>query len=74
MREWAEVVEKTGGSIAHARPIEAVRVDPDVADALAHGAILTTVAMVRHAEAKRLGLTRSAMVETLTKRLAAGAI
>lgn len=94
MREWAEVVEETGGVVARARPIEAVRADPDVAEALVNGAILTTIAMVRHAgrpvkanlsldagvlatldaEAKRHGLTRSAMVETLTKRLAAGAI
>lgn len=94
MREWAEIVEETGGTVARARPIEAVRADPDVADALVNGAILTTIAMIRYtgrpvkanlsldagtlatldAEAKRHGLTRSAMVETLTKRLAAGGI
>jgi predicted RNase H-like HicB family nuclease len=94
MREWAEVVEESGGTVASARPIEDVRAAPDVTEALANGAVLTTVAMVRYAgrptkanlsldagvlatldaEAKRHGLTRSAMVETLTRRLAAGTL
>ncbi|MBP2310456.1 HicB family protein [Azospirillum melinis] len=92
MRDWAEVVEEDGGAIPAPRPAGALRADPDVAEALAEGAMLATVAMVRvsgrptkanlsldsgvlatlDAEAKRAGLTRSAMVEAMTKRLAAG--
>lgn len=94
MRDWADVTEETGGTVPTARPVDAVRADPDVVAALAEGAMLTTIALVRHtgrpvkanlsldagvlatldAEAKRQGLTRSAMVEAMTKRLAAGVL
>lgn len=94
MRDWAEVVEEDGGAVPAPRPAEALRGDPEVAAALAEGAVLATVALLRHtgrpvkanlsldsgvlavldAEAKRSGLTRSAMVEALTKRLAAGTL
>ena len=94
MRDWAEVAEETGGTVPAPRSAEAVRADPDVAEELAAGAMLATVAMVREtgrpvkanlsldsgvlavldAEAKRAGLTRSAMVEALTKRMAAGTL
>lgn len=93
MRDWAEVVRETGGSVPAPRPMDQVRADVDVADALAEGAMLATVALVQHAgkpvkanlsldagvlsvldaEARRRGLTRSAMVEVMTKQLAAGA-
>lgn len=94
MRDWADVVEETGGVVPTPRSADSLRDDPDVAAALASGAMLATVIMVRHtgrpvkanlsldsgvlatldAEAKRLGLTRSAMVEAMTKRLAAGTL
>lgn len=93
MRDWADVLEEDGGGgVPPPRAVADVRADPDVADALAEGAMLATVALVRvtgrpmkanlsldsgvlavlDAEAKRAGLTRSAMVEAMTKRLAAG--
>ena len=94
MRDWAEVVEEDGGAIPAPRAAAALRADPDVAEALAEGAMLATVALVRvsgrpvkanlsldsgvlatlDAEAKRQGLTRSGMVEAMTKRLAAGTL
>jgi len=93
MRDWADVVRETGGTIPEPRPMDMVRADADVGEALAQGAMLATVALVRHAgkpvkanlsldagvlatldaEARRRGLTRSAMVEVMTKQLAAGA-
>lgn len=92
MRDWADVVEEDGGAVPAPRAIADVRADPDVVEALAEGAMLATVALVRvtgrpvkanlsldsgvlatlDAEAKRQGLTRSGMVEAMTKRLAAG--
>ena len=92
MRDWVEVVEERGGTLPPASTIDHLRTDPDVAAALAEGAMLTTIALVRHtgrpvkanlsldagvlaaldAEAKRRGLTRSAMVEAMTRQLAAG--
>jgi predicted RNase H-like HicB family nuclease len=92
MRDWAEVVDEDGGTIPAPRTADALRADPEVAEALAEGAMLATVALVRvsgrpvkanlsldsgvlatlDAEAKRAGLTRSGMVEAMTKRLAAG--
>ena len=92
MRDWADVTEEVGGTVPVPQAAEALRADPDVAEALATGAMLATVVMVREtgrpvkanlsldsgvlatldAEAKRAGLTRSAMVEALTKRMAAG--
>lgn len=93
MRDWAEVVEEDGCAVpVPRRSADTLRTDPEIADALAEGAMLATIAMVRHsgrpvkanlsldsgvlavldAEAKRNGLTRSAMVEAMTKRLAAG--
>ncbi len=93
MRDWADVVRETGGTIPGPRPMDVVRADTDVGVALAQGAMLATVALVRHvgkpvkanlsldagvlaaldAEARRRGLTRSAMVEIMTKQLAGGA-
>ncbi len=94
MRDWAEVAEQAGGAVPPPRAAEAVRADPDVAEALAAGAMLASAAMIRQsgrpvkanlsldsgllatldAEAKRAGLTRSGMVEAMTKRLAAGVL
>jgi predicted RNase H-like HicB family nuclease len=94
VRDWAEIIEETGGVIPPPRSIEDMRTDADIVGALAEGAVLASVALVRNtgrqvkanlsldagvpaaldAEAKRNGLTRSAMVEALTKRLAAGAV
>ncbi len=94
MRDWADVAEATGGTVPAPRPAEAVRTDPDVVEALADGAMLASVALLRpsgrptkanlsldagvlavlDAEARRNGLTRSAMVEAMTKRLAAGTL
>lgn len=92
MRDWADVVEEEDRTVPAPRSADTLRTDPEVADALAEGAMLATIALVRHsgrpvkanlsldsgvlamldAEAKRAGLTRSAMVEAMTKRLAAG--
>ncbi|WP_372395167.1 type II toxin-antitoxin system HicB family antitoxin (plasmid) [Azospirillum sp. HJ39] len=92
MRDWADVLEEDGFGVPPPRAVADVRADPDVVDALAEGAMLATVALVRvtgrpvkanlsldsgvlatlDAEAKRQGLTRSGMVEAMTKRLAAG--
>jgi len=91
MRDWVQVVEEDGGTIPQPRRLEEVRQDAEVIEALAEGAMLTTVALVRHTgrpvkanlsldsgvlealdrEAKRRHLTRSAMVEAMTHRLAA---
>lgn len=92
MRDWVDVLEEDGVGVPPPRPVADVRADPDVVEALAEGAMLATVALVRvtgrpvkanlsldsgvlatlDAEAKRQGLTRSGMVEAMTKRLAAG--
>lgn len=92
LRDWVEVVEEDGGTVPAPRSPDAVRADPEVVAALAEGAMLASVALLRHsgrpvkanlsldsgvlavldAEAKRAGLTRSALVEAMTKRLAAG--
>lgn len=92
MRDWADVAEEDGATVPPPRPVDAVRTDPDVVEALANGAMLASVVLVRHtgrpvkanmsldsgvlsaldAAAKQAGLTRSALVEAMTKRLAAG--
>jgi predicted RNase H-like HicB family nuclease len=48
MREWVEITEDAGGTVATARPAEVVHTDPDVAEALAGGAMPTTIELVRH--------------------------
>lgn len=92
MRDWADVVEEDGRAVPAPRAADTLRTDPEVAEALAEGAMLASIALVRHsgrpvkanlsldsgvlavldAEARRNGLTRSAMVEAMTRRLAAG--
>jgi len=47
LRDWAEVVEEAGGKLPAPRPLETLRRDRDVKAALAHGAGLATVPLVR---------------------------
>lgn len=47
LRDWVEVTEEHGGSIPAPRPVEAVRKDPDVVEALADGALLASVPLIR---------------------------
>jgi predicted RNase H-like HicB family nuclease len=47
IRAWAEVTEEMGGAVPPPRPLEALRSDPEVVRALAEGASLATVPLVR---------------------------
>jgi len=49
VRLWAEDALADGEKLPKLRSIEAVRVDPEVAAALAHGAVLAIVPLVRDA-------------------------
>ena len=87
MRDWASLSVERGGGPPSPRPIEALRNDPEVEEALREGAHLRCVPMILtvgrpvkanlsldagmlaaiDAEARRRGLTRSALVEWLAK-------
>src|ERR1700741_612247 len=47
LRDWAEVVEETSGSVPKPRTLEALRRTAEVKSALAEGAGLATVPLVR---------------------------
>ena len=47
LRDWVEVTEEAGGRIARPRSLESLRRDPDVKAALAAGAGLAAVPLVR---------------------------
>jgi predicted RNase H-like HicB family nuclease len=47
MRDWVEVTEETGGSIPAPRALETLRKDAEVKEALAEGASMATVPLVR---------------------------
>lgn len=47
VRDWADVTEESGGKIPRSRSLEALRRDPEVKAALAEGAGLATVPLVR---------------------------
>jgi len=47
LRDWVEVTEKGGGKVPAARPLEALRRDSEVKQALAEGAGLAAVPLVR---------------------------
>jgi predicted RNase H-like HicB family nuclease len=47
LRDWALVTEESGGKIPRPRNLETLRRDPDVKHALADGAGLATVPLVR---------------------------
>jgi predicted RNase H-like HicB family nuclease len=47
MRDWAEVTEESGSKIPQPRRPEKVAADPDVKTALAEGAVLASVPLVR---------------------------
>ena len=47
MRDWAEVTEETGAPVPPPRPPEVLRADPRVARALAEGATLASIPLVR---------------------------
>ena len=47
LRDWVEVTEENGGKVPAARPLEALRRDAEVKQALANGAGLAAVPLVR---------------------------
>ena len=47
LRDWIDTVESGGGAIPPARPAEALRIDPEVSEALAEGACLAAILVVR---------------------------
>jgi predicted RNase H-like HicB family nuclease len=47
LRDWVEVTEESGGKTPRPRSLETLRHEPDVKDALASGAGLATVPLVR---------------------------
>lgn len=47
MRDWAEVTEESGSSTPKPRTLEAVTKDADVREALAEGAALASVPLIR---------------------------
>jgi hypothetical protein len=47
LRDWVEVTEEQGRKIPHPRSLEALRRDPEVRGALAEGAGLATVPLIR---------------------------
>jgi predicted RNase H-like HicB family nuclease len=47
MRDWAEVTEESGGGIKRPRAVESVAADPEVRSALARGAALASVPLIR---------------------------
>lgn len=47
LHDWAEVTIETGNAIPAPRAIEKLRADPAVVEALAEGASLTTVPLIR---------------------------
>lgn len=49
VRDWARVTELHGGTVPPARDLATLRQDPEVAEALAEGAALGTVVLIRDA-------------------------
>jgi predicted RNase H-like HicB family nuclease len=47
MRDWAEVTEENGGAVPQPRTIEALAAEPDVREALAEGAVMASVPLIR---------------------------
>lgn len=47
LRDWAELTEGNGEKMPEARKVEALRHDPEVAEALAGGASLASVPLIR---------------------------
>jgi hypothetical protein len=47
MRDWAEVTEELGRPILPPRTMEELQRDPDIAAALAEGAVLASVPLIR---------------------------
>jgi len=47
LRDWVDVTEESGEKVPPPRPLEKLRRDREVADALAEGATLTIVPLVR---------------------------
>jgi hypothetical protein len=47
LRDWVEVTEESGEAVPAPRPLEKLRRDPEVAEALANGASLAAVPLVR---------------------------
>ena len=48
LRDWVEITEEVGAPVPPPRPIEALRADAEVAEALTTGALLATVPLIRH--------------------------
>jgi predicted RNase H-like HicB family nuclease len=49
LRDWVEVAEETGEAVPAPRPLEKLRRDPEVAEALVNGASRAAVPLVRQA-------------------------
>lgn len=47
LRDWVDIAEESGGKIPRPRPLETLRRDPDVKAALASGAGIAMVPLVR---------------------------
>jgi len=47
LRDWVDVTAEAGRAIPEPRPIETLREDPDVVEALGEGASLTSVPLIR---------------------------
>lgn len=47
LREWVDDIETAGAAVPEPRSLEALRHDPEVAGALAEGALLATAPLVR---------------------------
>ena len=48
LRDWIDVSEDIGAPVPPPQPIETLRADAEVAEALAAGALLATVPLIRH--------------------------
>ncbi|MEX0853757.1 MAG: type II toxin-antitoxin system HicB family antitoxin [Bauldia sp.] len=47
LRDWVELTEESGEAVPPPRPVDRLRRDPDVAAALAEGALLAAVPLLR---------------------------
>ncbi|MGA7713825.1 MAG: type II toxin-antitoxin system HicB family antitoxin [Rhizomicrobium sp.] len=89
LRDWMEITQESGAKVPAPRTAEAVRRDRDVKQALATGAQLASIPLVRETgkpvkanlsldsgvlaaldhEAGRRNLTRSALIELMTREM-----
>ena len=48
LREWIELTAESGAPVPDPRPIESLRSETDLAEALAAGSFLATIPLIRH--------------------------